>query len=164
MPTRDYSGVTESYRNQMAIRIDRCLRTLSDNLSQKEGVKLTDKQVNARVAAAIGVSEEAVRQWRKAVTAPRRQQLESLVKYLQECGVHTTPEYLERGLTKGLPPMELRERIADEGEELELLRLFRASNLDGKQTILNNARAIQLSFPQGHNVKSLHQHKKKPRR
>lgn len=140
------------------------MREAGDKIGHREGVKLTDKQVNQRVSESLGVTEEAVRQWRKSKITPRRQQIEGLVKFLQDSGVSTTPEYLERGLSKGLTPMELRERIADDGDELDLLRLFRASNRRGKELILENAQSLQLSHPQGHNVKSLHQHRKHRKR
>lgn len=136
---------------QIAARIDRCLASLKGD----------DKKVNTEVGAALGVSTEAVRQWRKNVALPKLENVFGLVAYLRTRNVETTPEYLLLGLTKGLPPMELRERIADEGEELELLRLYRACNREGQKLIMANARSLQLSFPRGVNVHALHTGKKK---
>ena len=136
---------------QIAARIDRLLR-LPD---------ADDKTINTEVGAALRVSAEAVRQWRKNVALPKLENVFGLVMYLVSRGIQTTPEYLLFGLQKGLPSMELRERIADEGEELELLRLYRSMNKDGQKTLLMNARALQLSFPRGSNVQSLHSSKKK---
>lgn len=141
-------------KDQVAARIDRCLSKLPGE----------DKSVNTEVSEAVGVSTEAVRQWRKGVASPKIENVLAVVAYVRSRDIDTTPEYLLLGLSKGLPAMELRERIVDEGEELELVRLFRASNKKGQETILNNARALQLSFPRGVNVHALHTSKKKKSR
>jgi transcriptional regulator with XRE-family HTH domain len=138
---------------QIAARIDRCLSKLSGD----------DKTVNVEVGTALGVSGEAVRQWRKGSVMPKLENLFAFVVYLRTKGIESTPEYFLLGLTRGLPSMELRERIADEGEELELLRLFRGMNRDGQKNLLMNARALQLSFPRGSNVQMFSQSKKKKR-
>lgn len=140
-------------RAQIAARIDRCLSKFPGE----------DKTVNVEVGAALGVSGEAVRQWRKGSVMPKLENLFAFVVYLRTKGIESTPEYFLLGLTRGLPSMELRERIADEGEELELLRLFRGMNRDGQKNLLMNARALQLSFPRGSNVQMFNQSKKKKR-
>ena len=144
----------DSVKAQMAARIDRCLSSVKGFAD--------DKAVNSDVGLALGLkSGEAVRQWRKNGAAPKIENIFGLVEYLRGKGVSTTPEYLMFGLTKGMPAMELRERIADEGEELELLRLYRSMNRQGQNLLITNARALQLSFARGHNVEQLQGKKKK---
>lgn len=154
----EYCLVDVHFKAQVASRIDRLLGELGNRLDA------TDKQVNIGVAKELLVSEESIRQWRKGVITPRRDKIDALIKYLHDNQIDTTPEYITYGLQKGLPAMELRERIADEGEELELLRIFRSCNRKGQDMILENSRALQLSFPRGSNVRSLQNHRRKRRR
>lgn len=127
---------------QIAARIDRLLHTLGEKIKEE-----SEKAVNALVGKSLSVSGEAIRQWRKASVLPRLENLDALVSYLNERGITTSPEYVLFGHTAEAKNVNIRERIADDGDELELLQVFRAASPKGKQLIMEMARAYQLSHP-----------------
>lgn len=129
-------------KDLIAARIDRLLRTLGQQMEEE-----SEKQVNAAVGKSLQVSGEAIRQWRKASALPRLEHIDALVSYLNDKGITTSVEYVLLGHTIEAKNVNIRERIADDGDELELLQIFRAANPKGKQLILEMARAYQLSHP-----------------
>lgn len=143
-------------KRQIAARIDRLAAQLST------GTEKTDAKVNEELGVALNVSDEAVRQWRKAKALPKLENLEDLVKYLGRQGVPASVEHILLGVpaTK-LTNVELLERIAEEGDELDLLRLFRTSNPSGQEHMMMGARAIQQAHPRAANVASIPQRKKR---
>lgn len=139
-------------KQQIAARIDR----LSIRVGAEIGLAGKDKAINAKIGAAVGVSQESVRQWRAGDTFPRLERLGGLCEFLKKHGVEATPELILFGITpKSLPSAEMRERIADEGPELELLRIYRAANRDGQAQIVTNARALMQAYPRPSQVVQL---------
>ena len=138
----------------IADRIDRLIREVGDQ----------DKLVNAQVGNGIGVSGEAIRAWRKGVNLPRLEHLDDLCKFLVDKGIKAVPEYVLFGHQAKDSQVHLRERIADDGPELEILRLYRAASPHGKQLILEMARAYQLAHPQPSHVVSIHQKRQRRRK
>ena len=121
-----------------------------------------DSAVNAELGKAIKVSAEAIRQWRKGDASPKLEHLEPLAKAFNSRKVETSVGHILLGLpaTK-LSNVDLLERLAEDGEELELLRLFRSSNHQGRDNLIMTARAIQQSHPRPANVVTLPQPKKR---
>lgn len=127
-----------------------------DRLLSQVDTEVSDKTINIQVGKAIGVTPEMVRQWRKNVSLPRYDSLNLLVMFLVERKIPATPQYILCGTPpKPLSPMELRERIVDDGPELELLRAFRATNPDGQKRVLDHAETILKAYPRPANVQSL---------
>lgn len=139
----------------IAARIDRLLDRVGDATGQN------DKQVNVGVGKALHVSGEAVRQWRKGVVLPRLEKLDALVTYLTQRKVDSAPESILFGTpSKDLTSMDVRQRIVEEGPELDLLRAFRATSPEGQKRILDYAETILKAFPRPMNVQVLHRRKK----
>jgi hypothetical protein len=127
---------------QIAARIDRLLHALGEKIKEE-----SEKTLNAIVGKSLSVSGEAIRQWRKASVMPRIEHIGALVSYLNQHGITTSPEYVLLGHTVEAKNVNIRERIADDGDEFELLQVFRAASPKGKQLIMEMARAYQLSHP-----------------
>lgn len=127
---------------QIAARIDRLLRALGEKIHEE-----SEKALNTLVGESLSLSGEAIRQWRKASVLPRLEHIGALVSYLNEHGISTSPEYVLLGHTVEAKNVNIRERIADDGDEFELLQVFRAASPKGKQLIMEMARAYQLSHP-----------------
>ncbi len=137
---------------QIGVRINGLISRLS-----KDGEK--DKEINAKVAQDIGLNGESIRLWRKGLTLPRLDKLEPLCKYLKEHGVEARPESILFGFSA--KEVHIRERIAEEGDELELLRTFRRSNAEGRKVILDTAKALQAAHPNDPKVVRLESRKKR---
>ncbi len=76
---------------------------------------------------------------------PRLEKLDPLCDYLKARGIEASPPFI----LFGFHPKEvhIRERIADEGDELALLLTFRKSSQAGKERILDTATALQAQHP-----------------
>lgn len=113
-------------------------------------IKFSGK-TNTNLAKDIGVTKESVRQWRIGETWPRIDKIKPLAVLLR-----TTPEYILVGIqqeNKGVD--SLRERLCRNDAELALLRLFRATNRDGKSLTMESARSYSVTHPAPHNVVQL---------
>lgn len=122
-------------KRQIADRIDRLLSKVAGK----------DKKVNAIAGKALDLSGEAVRLWRRGVNLPRLDNLDPLCQFLATRGIAASPESILFGYHP--KDVHIRERIADDGDELDLLRLFRRSSLDGRDHILDAAKAYQAQYP-----------------
>lgn len=142
-------------QRMIAKRIDGLLSAMGDE----------DKKINDGVAAAILVSGEAVRQWRKGDAMPRLNKLQPLSDYLMQRKIQASPQFILFGShpNEQISDVKLRERIASDEDELTLLLLFRACSPAGQNLILQSAKAYQQAYPQPHNVVSLRSSKRRRR-
>lgn len=142
---------------QIGARINRLLTAYAGTKNDE----LSDKEINAEFAGVLSVSGESVRMWRKGETLPRLDKLEPLIAHLAKRKIQATPEHILFGLPlKGSTSLELRQRIAEEGAEYELLRLYRAASSIGQDRVLEMVRAIQMANPRPAHVVSLHSTKR----
>jgi hypothetical protein len=139
---------------QIADRIDRLIGRLGED----------DKKINAAIAKTLHLSGEAVRRWRKGVGMPRLENLEPLCQYLRERDIEASPPYILFGFHHPIKEVHIRERIADEGHELALLRAFRKSSPEGQGRILDTAIALQVAYPLDSKVIRLEARKRRRKR
>ncbi len=119
-------------------------REIADRLD--ELIKKSGKN-NVEIGDLLGVGKEAVRKWRAGTNSPKLENIMSLAHHLG-----TSEEFILFGLESDQDVNSIRERICQPGDELSLLRLFRASNREGKQLSLKAAAAYQLAHPAPQNI------------
>jgi len=124
------------WRDEIAERIDTLIKFSGKN--------------NADVARALGLTKESVRQWRLGQIWPRIEKVRPLAVLLR-----TTPEYILVGIQADKSVDSLRERLCRNDAELALLRLYRASNREGKTLTTESARSYSITHPAPHNVVQL---------
>lgn len=132
------------WRDEIADRID--------NLVKFSGKTNTDIAKDPT----LNVTKEAVRQWRAGDTWPRMDKVKPLAALLR-----TTPEYILLGIHQEKGVDSLRERICRNDAELALLRLFRATNREGKNLTVEAARSYSITHPAPHNVVQLKERRSK---
>lgn len=125
-----------AWRQEIADRIDHLIKI--------------GRKTNVQIAEGVGVTKEAIRQWRDATTWPRMDKIKALAELLA-----TTPDFILLGIPVEHKGMELRERICRNDTELALLRLFRATNREGKNLTMEAARSYSQSHPAPQNVVQL---------
>lgn len=131
----------------IATRLDRLINQVDPD---------NDSEANRKVAKALGVSSEAVRRWRKGLDLPRLEKIDPLVQFLTGIEIDASAQYILFGQSPSkLNNVETLERIVEEGAELELLKLFRASTSKGQEKIMDAAHAYQLAHPRAANVYTL---------
>lgn len=133
---RKEASKDEAWRDEIADRLDQLIR-----MARKD---------NAEIARQIGVSKEAIRLWREGITWPRMDKIKLLAGVLA-----TTPDFILLGIQAERKGMELRERICRNDAELALLRLYRATNREGKNLTMESARSYSITHPAPHNVVQL---------
>jgi transcriptional regulator with XRE-family HTH domain len=129
-------------RRDIADRLDELIRKSGKN--------------NVEIGELIGVGKEAVRKWREGVNSPKLENIEALADHLG-----TSEEFILFGVESNQDVNAIRERICQPGDELTLLRLFRASNREGRGLIVKTAGAYQLAHPAAQNIYQIHKGSKK---
>jgi transcriptional regulator with XRE-family HTH domain len=128
-------------------------REIADRLD--ELIKKSGKN-NVEIGELLGVGKEAVRKWRAGVNSPKLENIEALAHHLG-----SSEEYILFGIESNQDVNSIRERISQPGDELALLRLFRASNREGKTLTLKAAAAYQLAHPAAQNIYQINKGSKK---
>ncbi len=121
-----------------------------DELIRKSG------KTNVDIGKLIGVGKEAVRKWREGENSPKLENIRLLAEHL-----NSSEEYILFGTESNQDVNSIRERIAQPGDELSLLRLFRASNREGRHQTLKAAEAFQLAHPAPQNIYQINKGSKK---
>lgn len=121
-----------------------------DELIRKSG------KTNVEVGDLVGVGKEAVRKWREGENSPK---LENIMLLAEHLG--SSEEFILFGTESNQDVNTIRERICQPGDELTLLRLFRASNREGRTLTLKSAGAYQLAHPAAQNIYQIHKGPKK---
>jgi len=116
---------------------------------------LMSRKNNVEIAEAIGVTKETIRLWREGTNWPRMDKIKALAEVLT-----TTPDFILLGVQAEKKGMDLRERICRNDAELALLRLFRASNREGKNLTIEAARSYSITHPAPHNIVQLKDRRK----
>ena len=103
------------------------------------------------------MTKESVRQWRSGDIWPRIDKVRPLAVLLR-----TTPEYILMGIQADNKSVEsIREWLCRNDAELALLRLFRATNREGKSLTTEAARSYSITHPAPHNVVQLKERRSK---
>lgn len=147
----------------ISTRIDRLLTAAQANEKDSAVRELPTSKYNGIIGKDLSVTSEAVRQWRKGDAAIRLDRLTALCAFIAARKVEASPEFILFGFNRDarLSDMEIRRRIADDGEEVELLAIFRACSREGRTQILKTARAYQLAYPAPAKVQDIRTAKKK---
>lgn len=147
----------------ISARIDKLLTHAQANERDHLVRALPTSKYNAIVSKDLSVTPEAVRQWRKGDVAIRLDRLTALCAFIAARKIEVSPEYILFGFNRDarLSDVEIRRRIADDGEEVELLAIFRACSREGKTQILKTARAYQLAYPAPAKVQDIRTARKK---
>jgi transcriptional regulator with XRE-family HTH domain len=138
---KDKSGPDKAWRYEISERIDQLVKM--------------SRKTNVEVASDIGVTKEAIRLWREGTNWPRMDKIKALAEVLA-----TTPDFILLGVQAERKGMELRERICRNDAELALLRLFRATNREGKNLTIEAARSYSITHSAPHNVVQLKDRRK----
>lgn len=106
------------------------------------------------------VTRQAIAYWRSGKHWPRLEKLDALAKV---CG--RSPEYILFKIEKKEQKLEdIRERICNDDDELDLLRAYRATNPEGMTDIIAMANLIASKHPRNGKVIPIrHPRKGKPR-